>query len=226
MVYFKKMESEPTVLSSIRSNLGDYRHSDIISAIKSDFYDKCYICEQKGVSSINIEHFAPHENINMIRKYNWSNLFWSCSHCNTIKSSNYNGQLLNCTVEEDGVDIKIRYMLNFNSTNREEQIVINSIYNSIKILNTVDLLKKVYRGTTALNKHQSVLIRNEIYDEIFDFQSTLDKYLISEDEEKKEELYLHAIKKGLSNKSSFTAFKRDIVRNNPKYEQFIQYIFP
>lgn len=226
MVYFKKTDLEPLVLSSIRSSLGDYRHQDIISAIKADFHDKCYICEQKGISSINIEHFAPHKDINMIRKYNWNNLFWACSHCNTIKSSNYDGKLLNCTIKADNIDTKIRYMLNFNSINREDQIIINNIDNSINTLNTVDLLKKVYKGTTTLNKHHSVLLRNKIYDEIFDFQNTLDKYLISEDEEKKEEIYLHFIKIGLSNKSSFSAFKRDIVRNNPKYSQFVQYILP
>jgi hypothetical protein len=226
MVYFKKTDIEPLVLNSIRSSLGDYRHTDILFAIKADFYDKCYICEQKGISSINVEHFAPHKDIDMIRKYNWSNLFWACSHCNTIKSSNYDGKLLNCTIKEDNVDTKIRYMLNFNSINREEQIIIDNIDNSINTLNTVELLRKVYKGTTALNKHHSVLLRNKIYDEIFNFQCTLDKYLISEDEEKKEEIYLYSIKKELSNKSPFSAFKRDIVRYTPQYNIFIQYILP
>jgi hypothetical protein len=225
MVYFSKRLNEPIQLDIERKKLGNYRHSDIISAIKSDFFDKCYICEQKGIASINIEHFAPHEHKDMIRKYNWNNLFWSCSHCNAIKSSKYNGKLINCTIKEDGVDSYIRYKLEPFATKKEDSILIEKIGNSIELKNTVDLLKNVYRGTTDLNKHQAALIRNNIYDEVLNFICVVDKYFFTEDLEK-QDLYLYTIKNDLSNKSPFTAFKRDIIKNNNKYSSLEIYILP
>lgn len=229
MVFFARSQTEPSALTTERAKTpdgsGNYRHADIISVIKTDFFDKCYICEQKGVASINIEHLAPHRDIDMNRKYDWNNLFWSCSHCNTIKSSNYDGNLLNCNLRADNVDLNIRYILNPSANEKSEQIVIEGINNTPKIDNTVDLLTKVYKGTTDLNKHHSVLLRNKIYDEVCDFKCISDKYLITEDQEKKE-LYLFTIKNSLSNKSPFSAFKRDIVRNNTRYNELISFISP
>lgn len=227
MVFFEKATNEPSALGieRLKPTGGNYREPTIIQAIKDDFFDKCYICESKGLTSINIEHFAPHRDIDMIRKYNWSNLFWSCSHCNTIKSSNYDGQLLNCTIREHNVDTIIKYELNNVANRNEDKIVISSTNNDIKTLNTVELLNKVYKGTTDLNKHHSSAIRNKIFDEIFTFKASLDKYIMMDDDYELE-VHLTYIKRGLSNKSPYSAFKRSIIRNNPLYSSLIIHIDP
>lgn len=57
-------------------------------ALKETFHGKCYICENKEATSYQIEHLILHRK-NVELKYNWNNLFWSCAHCNNIKSDKY-----------------------------------------------------------------------------------------------------------------------------------------
>jgi len=41
-------------------------------------------------------------------KFDWNNLFWSCYHCNNIKSIKYN-DILNCTIISDDVENALYY---------------------------------------------------------------------------------------------------------------------
>jgi hypothetical protein len=216
MVYFEKKYPAPASLEKGSS----YREEDVLERLYEEFHNKCYICESKGVESINIEHFAPHKESNSIRKFNWSNLFWACSHCNQIKSSTE--PLLNCTVKEDRVDREIRYYIDDNlATNK---VVIESLLDNIETNNSVELLNKVYCGTTDMNKFQAREKRNRLYDEVCDFTNFIQKYMRTEDKKSKKRL-LEIIKDELSNESAFTAFKRWIIRDNPTLnQQFKQHI--
>lgn len=217
MVYFEKTSSAPISLENHIS----YNGQDVLDLLYSDFKNKCYICESKGIESINIEHFAPHKDINDIRKYNWSNLFWACSHCNKIKSAKE--PFLNTTYKEDCVDSNIKYSINDDLLSNK--IVIENIANDIVTIKTVELLNDVYNGTTNQNKFQAREKRNKLYDELCDFTTLTSKYQRTEDERRKEQL-LQAIKYELSNESAFTAFKRWIVRDNDylknEFEQYIE----
>lgn len=75
-----------------------YDEEDVVKQLKHDFYEKCYICGIKPVQDPQIEHFLPHKNGRYIdRKYDWNNLFFSCTHCNNIKNqSKYDEGLLDC----------------------------------------------------------------------------------------------------------------------------------
>lgn len=42
---------------------------------KKRFFDKCYICEKQYIDGINVEHFEPHRDLDMIKKFDWNNLF-------------------------------------------------------------------------------------------------------------------------------------------------------
>lgn len=57
-----------------------------------------YLCEQDELQSIQIEHLKPHhggKNIDL--KYDWNNLFFSCSHCNSVKNrKQYESNILDC----------------------------------------------------------------------------------------------------------------------------------
>ncbi len=216
MVYFEKTYPAPSSLNSQTS----YNGQDVLDMLYNDFNNKCYICESEGIESINIEHFVPHKDINKIRKYGWSNLFWACSHCNKIKS--VSEPLLNCTCKNDKVDINIKYYLDDNLENNK--IIIENIITDNKTIKTVDLLIKVYNGTTNQNKFQAREKRNKLYDEVCDFTNYIQKYNRTEDIKKKKQL-LEIIKFELSNQSAFTAFKRWIIKDN-KYlkNEFEQYI--
>lgn len=64
---------------------GSYNTPEVNAALKEMFHGKCYICENKQITSYHIEHLNPHHG-NIELKYSWDNLFLSCAHCNNIKS--------------------------------------------------------------------------------------------------------------------------------------------
>ena len=218
MVYFEKTYPAPFSLAEeSEKNNGSYRKEDVLNQLTNDFYNKCYICESKDIESINIEHFAPHQDSNKIRKFNWSNLFWACNQIKSNKES-----FLNSIVKEDNVDRNIRYYIDDDlATNK---IVIEARVNSLEVNNSVELLNDVYSGTTDMNKFQARTKRNKLYDEVCDFMNFIQKYMRTEENREKLRL-LDVIKSELSNQSAFTAFKRWIIRDNPKLmEEFQQYI--
>ncbi|MBR2041140.1 MAG: HNH endonuclease [Oscillospiraceae bacterium] len=81
-----------------------YREKDVVLQLEKDFNDKCYICEQKDLQSIDVEHLIPHKG-NVDLKYDWNNLFYCCSHCNSVKNQEiYEGKILDCCkVDPEGL---------------------------------------------------------------------------------------------------------------------------
>jgi len=73
---------------TIESEL-DYRRGEVIKTLAEDYHNKCYICEDKP-TTINVEHIVPHRR-ELALKYEWSNLFIACGHCNSIKHDKYDG---------------------------------------------------------------------------------------------------------------------------------------
>ena len=74
---------------------GERWEKDLLIRLQRDFHDKCYICGKRLDADGEVEHLQPvlgkkHPE----RKHQWSNLFWSCGHCNGIKSTRAN--ILNC----------------------------------------------------------------------------------------------------------------------------------
>ena len=66
---------------------GSYSKPDVIEKLKKDFHNKCYICELDKLQDPQVEHLRPHfGGKNIERKFDWNNLFWSCSHCNGVKN--------------------------------------------------------------------------------------------------------------------------------------------
>lgn len=228
MVYFKKTQTAPSSLAiqKAKGMDGDYKQQDVQDLLKKDFHDKCYICESKGIHAINVEHFDPHENKYIHKKFDWNNLFWSCQHCNGIKS-NKHVNLLNCTIKTDNVDTKIKYSHDFKAMPPYKKVIIEAIDTSDNTKNTVRLLQLVYQGleetgidreTTIMRKHQSGAIREKLCNEISNFLRLLELYYFTQDPDDKDTAK-HGIKKGLSNTSKYTAFKRYIIRNDSDYHR-------
>lgn len=214
MVYFEKSQPAPASLAieKEKSN-GSYREQDVMKQLRADFHDKCYICESKGLTSINVEHFLPHKG-NKELKFDWSNLFYSCSHCNNVKQSrDIFNDILNCTNKEDKVDEQIRYRMD---PFPKSIVQIDAVIRNTKVCNTVEFLKAVYNGSnTGIKEIESDNLRENLLNEIFQFQCLLIEYFDrnTTDEERTE--LISKIKKALSNHTAFTAFKRWIIRDNP-----------
>jgi uncharacterized protein (TIGR02646 family) len=228
MVYFEKTQPAPSSLATEKAKgiNGDYKKNDVQTQLKNDFYDKCYICEAKGIHAINVEHFDPHEDRDVNKKFDWDNLLWSCSHCNGIKS-NRHINLLKCTIETDNVDTNIKYHYNFKVSPPHKKIIVEAIASDDKTVNTVRLLQLVYQGTeesgidrdtTEMRKHQSGAIREKLFNEISAFRTLVDKYYFTQYHDEKEDA-LYGIEKKLTNRSPFSAFKRYIIRNDSEYNR-------
>ena len=69
-----------------------YNHPDVLSALKPMFHGKCYLCERDELHDVEIEHFDPHMGDDT-KKYDWDNLFYSCSRCNSLKSNTHTNLL-------------------------------------------------------------------------------------------------------------------------------------
>jgi len=220
MIYFKKSQPAPSslALEKIKKS-GTYRTKEVIEQIDIDFSSKCYICEQKEPTTINVEHFVAHEN-NIDLKFDWNNLFYACGHCNNVKLANEKfNNILNCTNEIEYVDTAIAYKFN---PFPKEKPCFEVLISSQKAENTKELLDKVFNGThTDLKTLEGANLRDLLLKSIKEFQELLIDYYTYD----KDEIFLIKIKKHLNNTIEFTAFKRYIIRNNETLnKEFQKYI--
>ena len=91
--------SRPDVLPDL---LNDERYNtqEVVKVLEKMFFGKCYLCEQDELSDPEIEHFVAHEG-DKTKKYDWNNLYYSCSRCNSIKSNRHNNLIDCCDVSVD-----------------------------------------------------------------------------------------------------------------------------
>jgi len=212
MVYFEKTQSAPASLAVEKAKTnGDYRQPDVLALLQSDFKNKCYLCEEKEPTSINIEHFVPHKGKNKDLEFDWNNLFFACYHCNNTKLQRID--LLNCTVSSDKVDSKICYRME--TFPKEVALITATEPNPTeKVINTVLLLRDIYYGTTEEKKIESNNLRTKILREINGFKKLLLDYFT----EGSDKITLKAqIEEHLSSASAFTAFKRWIIWDNKRF---------
>lgn len=215
MVYFEKSQPAPDCLAVEKAkNNGTYNCEDVVNRLASDFKNKCYICEYKEPSSINIEHFVSHQG-NHDLKFSWNNLFLACAHCNNIKRTEFDN-ILNCTVLDDMVDQKIKYELN---PFPFELPRITALEEDQRVINTQNLLISVYNGTTPQKRLESSYIRNKLLEEIVSFQTLLHDYFFGNLIEENLQLTQAKIRGHLNNQSHFTAFKRWIIWDNDRLNQ-------
>lgn len=220
MVYFEKTQPSPACLNTEKVKVsGDYKCEEVLERIKTDFKNKCYICEFKEPVTINIEHFRPHKG-DVELKFNWNNLFWSCGHCNNIKSDDFI-DLINCTDLNEDIENRVKVSIN---PFPKEKVIIEALDDSPSTITTVTLLNAVYNGTTKLKTIEASNLRNSILTEIKDFQKYLFNYFEDGFAAEDKALFLANIRRHLSRSSNFTAFKRSIIRGNEvmkeEFEQF------
>lgn len=151
-------------------------------------------------------------------------MFFSCGHCNNTKQTKeifYN--ILNCTVESDGVDTNITYRLD--QENWESVSVILLANNdTVRTANTVEFLNRIYNGITETKKIESSNLRQKLIREIKKFENYLIEYDQNVEDRDKDEIK-NKIIRHLRPTSNFTAFKRWIVRENPVFmEEFGAYL--
>lgn len=186
---------------------GNYNKKEIFNVLVEEFHNKCYICENKEPSSLNIEHFKPHRGDKDL-KFKWENLFLSCAHCNNIKMDKYDN-ILDCTNLEHEVGNWIKY---YTDAFPRTQVHITALKDEEIVNNTVELLRNVYNGTTHQKEVEGDNIVKKLKKELIEFQSNIWEYDEAVDEEDKA-YYKRKIKKQIHLSSGFVAFKRWIIKD-------------
>ena len=116
-----------------------YNTESVNLALREVFYGKCYICENKDVTSCQIEHLISHHE-NKELKYDWENLFWACAHCNNTKADRYE-PILDCTKESVEKLIAFRKKGYFGE---DEKLEFTALQKNEAVKNTIALLEAVY----------------------------------------------------------------------------------
>ncbi len=197
-------------LETAKLQRGSYNLPEVNAALKELFHGKCYICENKQITSYQIEHLYPHHGDQDL-KYDWNNLFLACAHCNNTKSDEY-APILDCTKENVEEKIAFRKTGYFG---KEEKLLFEPLDRSEKAGNTIALLEAVYYGTTPQKKMEAAILRRGLRKELSEFKEYVREYLEAEGEEK-EDLWC-VLKKELGDASPFAAFKRWLIRDHKDY---------
>ncbi|MBO6179525.1 MAG: HNH endonuclease [Selenomonadaceae bacterium] len=220
MVKIERLESElseKAVASLEREKAkasGSYNTPEVNEALQDMFYGKCYICENKKVTSWQIEHLVPHRG-NKDLKFSWDNLFLSCAHCNNIKNDRFE-PIWDCTKEDVDEHIAFRKEGYFG---KDEKYLFSPLDDAIETQNTCKLLNEAYYGSTTQKQVEAKFIRKELRDELGRFKNYVRDYMY-ETGRTKDEL-LCTIRSELSASSPFAAFKRWLIRDNDKYAELL-----
>lgn len=103
MVKVERTKTPPPSLAIQKQKpSGSCTERDVIEQLCADFHEKCYLCEQNELQSMEVEHLLPHHNgKDLERKFDWNNLFLSCAHCNSVKNrKEYEMNIVDCCVKD------------------------------------------------------------------------------------------------------------------------------
>ncbi len=217
----KSSEKAEKAIESLRrekARSGSYNTPEVNAALREMFHGKCYICENKQITSYQIEHLVSHRG-NADLKYDWNNLFLACAHCNNTKLDKYE-PIIDCTKENVEALIAFRRTGYFGT---DEKLLFEKLDDRIEVENTIKLLQEIYYGSTPQKKMESTILRRMLRKEFSAFKEYVREYHEAEDEEKEDLKYL--LQKELQDSSPFAAFKRWLIRDNREvYAELLGYI--
>jgi hypothetical protein len=183
----------------------DYRTDQVFSILKNDCYNKCYICESKEPTGLQVEHRNPDSAL----RFDWNNIFLSCYHCNHAKSNRY-ANILDCTQSDPEEYI----LLSISFVDLKKQVCVTKIKDADGVDETVDLLNLVYNGTkTVILETECENLRESVMKTIMSFTQNIECF-VNEPDTNIKQGYRSIISKEVSRQSGFAAFKRKIVRDD------------
>ncbi|MFQ3248152.1 MAG: hypothetical protein ACI9WC_002720 [Arenicella sp.] len=145
----------------------NYNTKEVVEILEPMFFGKCYLCEQDELSDPEIEHFDPHQG-DETKKYDWGNLYYSCSRCNSIKGTAHIN-LLDCCDPAVDVFKKIKCVL---PSTPDDVITVTSTNSieDIKTNNTVRLIERCYNEkNTALRGITRAVLMEKLFGYYSDF---------------------------------------------------------
>ena len=183
---------------------GSYRCQDVVDQLYADFHGKCYLCEMADLQSIQVEHLLPHHNGKDIdRKFDWHNLFLSCSHCNSVKNrKKYECNVIDCCKYDPETIIKHELL--------DGKVRVSPLEDSIEARTTAALVQDCFElRNTAIRTLEAQVKVNELKRVMTILYNELDSY--RKDKSSKSLSILNAM---LDRKYKFAGFTRAYVRDH------------
>lgn len=182
-----------------------WRGEDVIISLHKSFHGKCYLCESKDLTCINIEHFEAHQN-NETKKYDWNNLFYVCGRCNNIKGHRFNN-LINCTNQNTDVLRLIRHLPPPSPC--ASIVTIEATNDDPKTIETETLLKDIFMGDSTPNKSVAGNeLRKRIFRRYVVLFGLMNTYSDDYSSKKDKEDALEQMKTLMSKEQEYSAFLR------------------
>ena len=184
---------------------------EVVEALEETFHGKCYICESEQSPSKEVEHLIPHGGDKTL-KFDWNNLFLACTHCNHIKGNTYT-PILDCTRTEVDELIAFRKIGYFGIDEVLSFTAVDDKNNDPAINMTCALLQRVHYGKTKQEEFGAKILRKTLMYELLMFKEYIRDYNQATGEDKRD--LFESIRMKLKNNSSFSAFKRWLIKDNP-----------
>ncbi|WP_176764421.1 hypothetical protein [Butyrivibrio sp. INlla18] len=185
---------------------GKYNLPDVVDRLRSDFNNKCYLCETKGLQDPEVEHLLPHCNRKYLeRVFDWDNLFWSCKHCNDVKNQEeYSNGIIDCCKNDP------EELLLFLYKDNDIAIIPKDEENRLAVI-TSKLLNEIYNlkntgiriAACEVRKDGVAMQMNQLYKAITKYRKNPNSKLNS-----------RMLKVLLNTESEYAAFKRSYIREN------------
>lgn len=183
---------------------GSYRCKDVIDALARDFHEKCYLCEMKPVSDPEVEHLLPHHNRSIKeRVFDWNNLFYACSHCNSVKNKKeYEEGIIDCCSRDP--EKLLSYSL------QENRVAVSVFVKSdSEAILTAKLIEEIFNTTSTGIRTKAAQARlYELQRTMVGFYATLEQYKHDPDNNK----VIKKLRGLLSREAEYSCFTRAYAR--------------
>lgn len=232
MINFHKSQPAPTSLAAQQK----YDSEDVLERLQADFHHKCYLCEKKIDTDFIVEHYQNHTTngyINLHKKFDWNNLMYACSYCNSRKSGESFSDILDCTDAQILIAEKISFLLTA-FKNPKEKVDISTTETDPTTLNTVKLLSRIYNADCkidstykppAASRMKAAALRKLLVEAMADLTQLKDDFYDNENKPE-QAIYADRIKAELQPESQFLAFKIWYVKSQPSWERDFKHNFP
>ena len=182
-----------------------YDSEEVKQQLIADHQGKCYLCERVLTTDFQVEHLHSQEHFPE-EKYDWHNLFLSCSYCNG-KKSNLFDNILNPAQEpiESLITQELDYL---NKKAVFKQVGISA---STEVQQTLSLLERIFNGTHKMRKTKEERFFEDFLSKMNVFKKAINNFLIADNEQTR-----LVLQEELTINREFLGFKYWIIQNNPK----------
>lgn len=204
MIFIQRSQPAPPSLAIEKEKASEkYNKEDVVEALVRDFHKKCYICTLSPLSDIEVEHLVPHGNKDIDLKFDWNNLFLACPHCNNMKNrAEYAGKILDCCAVDPA------QYLTFICQNDIVEAAPKNPSDEVSCM-TAKLITQTFNNrNTGIRKQGCEARVSALREEMNSFFKALQKY----QKAPTSVFYKRSLRGFLSDKSPFTAFKRDYIK--------------